>query len=175
MHAVEGDTAREMLYDRAHFAFGKEVWFAEDIPDGLGFAGFRLREKETWEEWLSFLGAAYFRSPGESGQYGLSARAIAVNTGLAQAEEFPDFTDFWFEHVGDQSQALIIHGLLDGPSVTGAYRIKAWRETGVLMDVDATLFLARRSQAPRLGAAHLDVLVWQARSASSPRLASASA
>ncbi|MEI8618294.1 glucan biosynthesis protein [Pseudoalteromonas sp. B193] len=46
-------------------------------------------------DWISFLGASYFRTDGPERQYGLSARGIAINTGMNQPEEFPRFSAFW--------------------------------------------------------------------------------
>jgi glucan biosynthesis protein len=55
-------------------------------------------------------------------QYGLSARGVAVDTFTDQIEEFPDFTAFWLETPKAGDTTFILYALLDGPSVTGAYR-----------------------------------------------------
>jgi glucans biosynthesis protein len=158
IHAVENDEAREFLYRKDVFSFGKDVPFASEIPDHLGFAGFRLRNARTWEEWLSFLGASYFRSPGASGQFGLSARGIAINTASPNGEEFPAFTRFWLERPTNGDQALLFHALLEGPSITGAYRFDARHANGVVMDVAATLF--PRRDIEHLGIAPLTSMYW---------------
>ena len=54
-------------------------------------------------DWLAFLGAAYFRTSGALDQYGLSARGIAIDTGLPAPEEFPRFTGFWLEPSAERS------------------------------------------------------------------------
>ncbi|MGC3176522.1 glucan biosynthesis protein, partial [Enterococcus faecium] len=74
------------------------------------------------EEFLVFLGASYFRIRGRGQTYGLSARGVAVNTGLPQGEEFPDFTTFWIDVPDGDAGAITILALLDGPSLAGAYR-----------------------------------------------------
>jgi glucans biosynthesis protein len=158
IHAVEGEEAREVLYRKDVFSFGKDVPFASEIPDRLGFAGFRLRNDRTWEEWLSFLGASYFRSPGASGQFGLSGRGIAVNTASPDGEEFPAFTQFWLERPTDGDQAVLFHALLEGPSVTGAYRFDARYANSVVMDVAANLFPRRSIE--HLGIAPLTSMYW---------------
>src|SRR3546814_20351304 len=71
-------------------------------------------------DWLAFQGASYFRSAGPLHQYGLSARGIAIDTGLSKTEEFPEFTEFWLER--STEGIVTVYALLDGPSVTGAYR-----------------------------------------------------
>ena len=61
----------------------------------------------------AFLGAAYFRAVGgDTRQYGLSARALAVDTAYPRPEEFPRFTDFWFERPAKGSGTLILYALL---------------------------------------------------------------
>ena len=118
---VERGFAREVQYSGALF----------DTPDGhparqlspqTGFAGFRVMADDLKTDWLSFLGASYFRTSGPYNQYGLSARGLAVGTGLAAPEEFPRFTAFWLEGGTAGEAALTVYALLDSPSVTGAYR-----------------------------------------------------
>src|SRR5262249_4773493 len=96
LHVVKGGQAREILYSPSLFTFGKAE-FAAQLPEDLGFAGFRVMDVGNKPDWLAFLGAAYFRSSGQLDQYGLSARGIALHTGLPIPHAFPRFTDFWFE------------------------------------------------------------------------------
>ncbi len=108
-------------------------------------------------DWLSFLGASYFRSSGELGEYGLSSRGVAINTGLPRPEEFPRFTHFWLEPAADPG-SLIVHALLDGPSLSGAYRIEAVRSKGVIATIEAALFT--QTAIHRLGVAPLTSMFW---------------
>jgi glucans biosynthesis protein len=49
----------------------------------LGFAGFRVNSRADWDrDMFAFLGASYFRAVGASKQYGLSARGLAIDTGM---------------------------------------------------------------------------------------------
>ena len=84
-----------------------------------GFSGFRVMNPAGRGDWLAWQGASYFRSAGVLDQYGLSARGLAIDTGLPKPEEFPNFTRFWLEEQGD---ALTVYALLDSPSVSGAWR-----------------------------------------------------
>ncbi|MGB2682600.1 MAG: glucan biosynthesis protein D [Candidatus Competibacter sp.] len=157
IHIAREGQAREVLYSSHFFNFGKAD-FAAALPDDLGFAGFRVMHSKTDErDWLAFLGASYFRSSGELDQYGISARGVAIDSGLPTAEEFPNFTQFWLEPTADP-QALMVYALLDGPSVTGAYRIQAIRHQRVIMEVEAALFF--RKDARRLGIAPLTSMYW---------------
>ena len=88
LHVVKDGQAREILYSPALFTFGKAE-FAAQLPEDIGFAGFRVMDTGSKTDWLAFLGAAYFRSSGQLDQYGLSTRGIAIDTGLPTPEEFP--------------------------------------------------------------------------------------
>jgi len=89
----------------------------------------------------SFLGASYFRAVGsDSRQYGASARGLAIGTGSDHAEEFPDFTTFWFERPRPGSGRLTFYASLDSPSVAGAYRFDLYPGSPLVMDIDVALY-----------------------------------
>lgn len=172
MHALSrsGDNwfAREVLYDAAYFDMPADSP-ARQLPDGAGFAGFRFQEsrrgdasKLDWKQndWVAFLGASYFRAIGELYQYGLSARGIAIDVALPdRPEEFPAFTHFYFEPPADEaSTAVVVYALLQGPSLTGAYKFVMKREAAVIMDIDSQIFL--RKDVGRLGIAPLTSMYW---------------
>lgn len=108
----------------------------------LGFAGFRLFKKPSLDnrDIVSFLGASYFRAVDDTFQYGLSARGIAINT-VSTREEFPDFTAFWFETVKKQEDSCVVYALLDGESITGAYKFTInCLDNQVVMQVETRLY-----------------------------------
>ncbi len=126
-----------------------------------------LGDKKT--DWLSFLGASYFKALGQTRQFGLSARGLAIDVGT-NPEEFPLFKAFWLEP-RTEGGGIVVNALLDSPSITGAYRMEAIRGDGVTMIVDARLFPRRDDRADRHRAAHQHVLVWEAQSQNGLRLA----
>ena len=159
--------AREVLYDPAYFEMPADSP-AKDLPQGAGFAGFRFQEsrlgdqaKLPWQnnDWVAFLGASYFRAIGALYQYGLSARGIAIDVAAAdRPEEFPSFTQVYFEPPADGSDTVVIHALLEGPSIAGAYRFTMRRDKAVVMDIECRLFL--RKDVARLGIAPLTSMYW---------------
>jgi len=170
MHVVslsEGrSVAREIEYDESYFEMPEDSP-ARKLPPGSGFAGFRFQEsrlgdqeKLPWQknDWVAFLGATYFRAIGELYQYGLSARAIAVDVAVDQPEEFPTFTHIYLEEPKSEKDPVVVYGLFDGPSVVGVTRFVMQRGAGVTMDVSQTLFL--RSDVKRLGVAPLTSMYW---------------
>ncbi len=90
--------ARELAYDPDMFDYGKSGLKGADLPKDLGFAGFRVNfHTDLTRDITAFLGASYFRAVGGDWQYGLSARGLAIDTGMERPEEFPMFRDFWIE------------------------------------------------------------------------------
>ena len=118
--------------------------FKPDFPADLGFAGLRLHaplnRPDHLDEVAVFLGASYFRAIGRGQRYGLSARGVAIDTGLPKEEEFPSFRAFWLERPTPNSGQVVAHALLDGPSLTGAYRLWIRPGDATTIDVDVTLF-----------------------------------
>jgi len=157
LHVVKDGQAREILYSPSLFTFGKAE-FAAQLPEDIGFAGFRVMDHDSKTDWLAFLGAAYFRSSGQLDQYGLSTRGIAIDTGLPTPEEFPRFTTFWFEPSAADPLAVVIYALMDGPSVAGAYRMECAKHDGVVMQIEAALYA--RKDMTRMGVAPLTSMFW---------------
>ena len=114
----------------------------------------------------AFLGASYFRAVGgDTRQYGLSARALAVDTAFPRPEEFPRFTSFWFERPAKESGTLTLYALLDSPSIAGAMRFQIAPGGTQIMNIDTALY--PRKPIERIGhrAAHQHVLLRRERSA----------
>ncbi len=90
---------------------------------------------------------------GKGQQYGLSARALAIDTVDGQGEEFPRFKSFWIERPAPGATTLTIFALLDSPRATAAYRfvVRPGEETAI--DVQQRLYL--RAPVARLGIAPL--------------------
>jgi glucans biosynthesis protein len=163
MHVVDAGSARQIIYDQSYFEMPADS-IAKRLPQGAGFAGLRIQEARDgaldWRknDWVAFLGADYFRAIGELSQYGLSARAVALDVAVAgKPEEFPDFTKFYIEP-NETGDSLTIYVLLDGPSVAGAYRFLLSRGKGVIMEIDQMLFL--RGDVARFGFAPLTSMFW---------------
>ena len=95
------------------------------MPADLGFAGFRLAyplyKKDEYNHVIVFAGASYFRAVAKNQVFGLSARGLAIDTGLPSGEEFPTFREFWLERPSQQARAMKVYALLDSQSLTGAY------------------------------------------------------
>jgi glucans biosynthesis protein len=163
MHVLRGGRAREILYSPTYFDMPVDSP-ARRLPADSGFAGFRFQEsmrRADWrtQDWLAFLGASYFRAIGDLNQYGLSARGIAIDVASPHGpEEFPDFTEFYIEPAPAGGEEGIIYALLDGPSVTGAYKFTCRRTQGVEIEVEKHLHI--RKDIYRFGVAPLTSMYW---------------
>jgi glucans biosynthesis protein len=167
IHVVRDGIAQPLIYTKDCFEVG-DPDLARALPDDLGYSGFRVMDgPDTETDWLAFQGASYFRSSGSSNQYGTSARGLAIDTAMPQPEEFPRFSQFWLQETPDASGAVTLFALLEGPSVTGAYRFEARREHAPVMDVHAELFF--RSDVARLGIAPLTSMYWYGENSVSAR------
>jgi glucans biosynthesis protein len=154
IHQIANGQAQEIAYDPDMFDYAASGLRGAALPRDLGFAGFRVfSQADPTRDRAAFLGASYFRAVGAEMQYGLSARGLAVDTGMERPEEFPMFTHFWLERPARDSGRLSVYALLDSPSVAGAYRFDIVPGANLVMDVDAALY--PRKEIERLGVAPL--------------------
>ncbi|MFM2485466.1 glucan biosynthesis protein [Celerinatantimonas yamalensis] len=156
--------AYPFAYHRSNFSMPADSPVAK-LPDDIGYAGFSLMRSDLSHFWGSFLGASYFRLRGNQHQEGLSARALALNSGIASVkEEFPDFTHFWLQTVPNHPNQVVIFALLQSKSVTGAYRFHLTNTAkhGQIVNVDSHLFF--RQHVKRIGIAPLSSMYWYSES-----------
>lgn len=140
---VENGVVKELAPQPGMFDLGPTV--PGELRDkALSISGFRVRSRLNtstyWDEFLVFQGASYFRAVAQGQNYGLSARGLALKTGEPEGEEFPSFTQFWIEKPARNATSIVIHALLDSPSVTGAYRFTVTPGRDTRTDVAYTLF-----------------------------------
>jgi len=152
---TDGDT-EPLAFSRDFFDFGKN-----EVPPGplgdMGFAGFRilypLHGDERYDEVAVFLGASYFRAVGQQQNYGISARGLAIDTGLGTPEEFPVFREFWISKPPPNGEFLEVFALLDSKRATGAYQFRIRPGQDTVVDVTARINL--RAPVEKLGIAPL--------------------
>ncbi|KAG0746140.1 hypothetical protein G6F60_014417 [Rhizopus arrhizus] len=59
---------------------------------------------------------------------------------MGKPEEFPDFIAYYLEQPSADSETIVVYGLLDSPSVAGAYRFAITNGDVLLMDIDSALW-----------------------------------
>ena len=142
LHEVVDGVERPIAPDAHAFDYSRAYPGAAP-PPVADIAGFRVvvpMPGATGREVIAFLGSSYFRSPGP-GQYGLSARGLAIDTVAPQPEEFPRFAAYWLERPAPGAGALTLYALLDSARATGAYRFVVRPGTETVVDVQARIFL----------------------------------
>jgi glucans biosynthesis protein len=137
---VVNGRATPIHYSPDMFTFGK----VKPPTGDIGFAGFRLHypinRPDYFDEVCAFLGASYFRAVARGQGYGLSARGLAIKTADPSGEEFPLFETFWLERPAKDSDAVVVHALLNSQSAAAAFRftIRPGQET--TFDTEAVLY-----------------------------------
>lgn len=131
-----------------------------DLPDplpdtpGMGFAGLRLltplNDPARWDEVLVLQGASYFRALARDTVYGLSARALALNTGGPGPEEFPVTEAISVFQAGD---SLHLGCLIDSPRAAAA--LIARLHPGAVTRMECSLHLFPRERLADAGIAPL--------------------
>jgi periplasmic glucans biosynthesis protein len=148
---IEGQLQRPLAFNPDDFDYGNNR-IDRSALGNAGFAGFRvhfnLNNPRYKDEVLVFLGASYFRALGKDQRYGLSARGLAVDTGLASGEEFPRFVEFWLDRPDPYARELVIYALLDSKSLAGAYRFALKPGTDTVVGVRARLYARRPIAKP---------------------------
>ena len=156
INEVNGSNVRRLAFRKEHFTFD-EPELGQRIPGDLGYAGFELSyllDRPAIEgKFLVFAGASYFRAIGKGGQWGLSVRGAAIDTGLASGEEFPDFIEFWLVRPRPRASRMTVYALLNSPRLTGAYEFLISPGASTRLDVRAVLFT--RDRIEQLGIAPL--------------------
>ncbi len=118
------------------------------LPVNLGFAGFRLHfplnAPHVMDEVIAFLGASYYRFFGRGQRYGLSARGLGDRLGRdRQARNSRSSANSGSRPPIPPRSGSSLHALLDGESVTGAFRFEIMPGLETSVDVSVTLFARR--------------------------------
>jgi glucans biosynthesis protein len=140
LFTVEDEAVRRVAFDRSRFDFGK-LPAAPNLD--LGFSGFRLTAVQGDRPPLDFAiiqGATFFRALARGQNLGIATRALTLKPAEARGEEFPIFRAFWLERPSAGSNALVVHGLIDSESTTGAVRMTFRPGDMTIVDVETTLF-----------------------------------
>jgi glucans biosynthesis protein len=142
-HAIEPDRIRDIPFSPSYFHYDKEIVFSGREC----FAGFKVyvpsARPGVQDEFLSFLGASYFRAIAKGLHWGLSTRGLGIDTGLSP-EEFPNFCEFWIRQPKPTDTSLQFYALLDSQSVTGGYQFNVHYGETTTMDIQATLFFRKK-------------------------------
>jgi glucans biosynthesis protein len=130
-------------------AFSREAFAYDGVPTpeagiALGYSGLRLHTNlnsdQYRDEIIVFQGGTYFRSLGRGNAFGLSARALAIDTGEPTPEEFPRFSELQLLKPGPDDRSQWVLALIEGKRVTGAAAFRITPGDDTCVDVALSLF-----------------------------------
>ncbi|HJO95674.1 MAG TPA: glucan biosynthesis protein [Victivallales bacterium] len=156
-YEVDDGKSKKIQFNADNFNYGNSKIPPASLPKA--YSGFQILSSKTNDPLLIFQGASYFRPVPPGATFGLSLRAISLNTVLENAaEEFPDFTDFWIVKPDNNSSELTFYALLNGKSVTGAYEFKLTCDKIMKLNIKSTIIL--KSHVSQVGFAPITSLFW---------------
>jgi periplasmic glucans biosynthesis protein len=141
LFVIENGGVTKIAYDQNRFDYGG-LPVPEKLPD-IGYSGLRVLRAPPGggeEELAIFQGASFYRAVAAGQNLGVTARGLSIRTADPRGEEFPAFRSFWIETPSSGANTLVIHALLDSPSVTGVYRFTLRPGEATIIDTELTLF-----------------------------------
>jgi len=151
IHIVTGHRVAAVPFVLARFRY-PEGLYPHVLPAHMGYVGFRVlysgyhpgvSPAATNNQVIVFLGASYFRAKGADEQFGLSARALAIDTIDSRPEEFPHFIAYWIRRPHLRARVITVYALMNSPSATAAFRFRIAPGRAVKVAVRSTFFLRR--------------------------------
>jgi len=161
VYEISDGQVTPVAFDPAMFHYPETIDPAE-LPGGLGFAGLRLlhtmHTPGVPDEFITFLGASYYRMVADGQVFGSSMRGLALQVAGDKPEEFPVFRAFWVDRPGPGETSVELFALLDSPSVAGAYRFAI--TPGSPTRVSVRQVLIPRVELDAVGLAPLTSMFW---------------
>ena len=143
LNVIEAEGPRALSFSKNDFVFA-DPEVEKRVPADVGLAGFKLtfplNQKNEQNQFMVFAGASYFRGVGKDNAFGISGRGLAIDTGLPSGEVFPAFTEFWLVRPSPDAKDMVVYGLLDSASLTGAYQFTIFPGNPTKIKVQTQLF-----------------------------------
>ncbi len=150
LNIIDAEGPKALAFKKSDFVFA-DPEVAKRVPADVGFAGFKLtfplNHKNEQNQFMVFAGASYFRGVGKDNAFGISGRGLAIDTGLPSGEEFPAFTEFWLVRPSPDAKEMVVYGLLDSKSVSGAYQFTIFPGNPTKIKVKTQLFPRKNIQS----------------------------
>ena len=147
LYTVDAGRATRIPYSADAFEFNPPAK-QPATPAQSDFAGFRalsqIDKPGVFRDFLSFLGASNFRAIASGQVFGVTARALAINTGQTGGEDVPLFRSFWIERPKPIDLSLIVHALLDSQSAVGRYKFTVTPGFDTIIETETVIYPRRR-------------------------------
>jgi glucans biosynthesis protein len=147
LFSVEAGQAVKIPYIAQNFEFSSPAKQPATASQS-DFAGFHAQAQidkfGIFRDFLSFVGATNFHAIGSEQVFGVSARALAINTGQPGGEDFPLFRSFWIERPKPADPHLTVHGLLDSLNAVGRLKFTVTPGYNTIIETEAVIYPRRR-------------------------------
>ncbi len=147
LFSVEAGQAVRIPYSAQAFEFNAPAK-QPATPSQSDFAGFhslaQIDKLGVFRDFLSFVGAANFRAIGSGQVFGVTARALAINTGQPGGEDFPLFRSLYIERPKPTDPSLVVHGLLDSVNAVGRMKFTITPGYETVIETEAVIYPRKR-------------------------------
>jgi glucans biosynthesis protein len=145
LYTVDGASASRVAYDPGKFDFGRLP--TPPASAQLGFTGFRIlhREREgKLNPVASLLNASILSAIAPNQVWGAISRPLTVRLADQIGEESPQIRAIWIEKPKPVAMQLVMHAVVDTPSLAGAVRFTLRAGDAVVIDAECTIFTRKQ-------------------------------
>jgi periplasmic glucans biosynthesis protein len=145
LYTVDGAAATRVAYDPGKFDFGKLK--PPPASAQLGFTGFRVHYRGgngKLHAVASLLNASIVSAIGDKQVWGAISRPLTVRSGEQVAEEAPQIRAVWIEKPKPTATELIVHAVVDTPSLAAAVRFTLRAGEATVIDTECTIFARKQ-------------------------------
>ena len=145
LYTVEGTTASRVVYDPARCDFG--TLKPPPASAHLGFTGFRILRRRDDGQLLpaaSLVNASILAGIAPNQAWGAISRPLSVHLPDQIGEEPSQMRAVWIEQPRSVATELVMHALVDTPSLAGAIRFTLRADDATVIDTECTLFTRKQ-------------------------------
>jgi periplasmic glucans biosynthesis protein len=145
INTVDGAYASRLAYDPGRFDFGK-LPPPPALPQ-LGFTGFRVLQREGGGKLrpvASLINASILSGIAHNQVWGAISRPLTVRSADQIGEESPQMRAVWIEKPKPMATQLVLHALVDTPSVACAVRFTLRAGDATVIDTECTIFTRKQ-------------------------------
>ncbi len=145
LYIVEGATASRLAYEPWKFDFGKLK--PPPASPQLGYTGFRVlhRDKDgKLQAVASLLNASILSGVAHDQVWGAISRPFTVHLADQVGEEASQIRTIWIEKPSSIATELVMHALIDAPSLAAALRFTLRADDATVIDTECTIFTRKQ-------------------------------
>jgi periplasmic glucans biosynthesis protein len=145
LYMVEEAMPSRLAYDPSKFDFGKLT--PPPVAAQLGFTGFRVHHRGhdgKLSPVVNLINASILSAITHNQVWGTISRPLTVRSGDQPGEEAPQFRAVWIERPKPVATELVMHGVVDTPSLAGAVRLTLRAGDATVIDTECTIFTRKQ-------------------------------